>query len=157
MQAFIASKVFGNSDLYSTCLNIMCTNWRKNDLFDRVIASYSTSWKKHEKNLQFYTVGHCRAIVSTAVVTRHNSPTGKNITYDADKKLTMEVTPALYNLFPKGRPFKNTQLDSCVVVGNRETLANSSCGKQIDSASYVIRSDFDLHRMFNTRKQNLTE
>ncbi|KAK3553149.1 hypothetical protein QTP86_031726 [Hemibagrus guttatus] len=80
----------------------------------------------------------CNAI-SAAVVTQRNSPTGTNITFDADKKKILEVTPALYNLFPKETPFIKAPLDTCAVVGNGGILTNSSCGKQIDSASYVIR------------------
>ncbi|KAG7334812.1 hypothetical protein KOW79_001408 [Hemibagrus wyckioides] len=114
---------------------------KRNDIVDRLIASYSTSWKKHEQNLQSYRSllsNKCNAI-SAAVVTQHNSPTGTNITFDADRKKILEVTPALYNLFPKETPFKNAPWDTCAVVGNGGILTNSNCGKQIDSASYVIR------------------
>ncbi|MCJ8739157.1 hypothetical protein PDJAM_G00043810 [Pangasius djambal] len=51
----------------------------------------------------------------------------------------MVVTADLFNLFPKENPFKKAPWDSCAVVGNGGILANSSCGKQIDSATFVIR------------------
>ncbi|XP_047657098.1 alpha-N-acetylneuraminide alpha-2,8-sialyltransferase-like [Tachysurus fulvidraco] len=77
--------------------------------------------------------------ISNATVTQDNSPVGKKITYDGDFKRTQEVTPALFSLFPKESPFKYAPWDSCAVVGNGGIIANSSCGKQIDSSSYVIR------------------
>ncbi|KAK3520676.1 hypothetical protein QTP70_030552, partial [Hemibagrus guttatus] len=80
---------------------------------------------------------HCNAI-SNALVTQDNSPVGTNISYDASKKKLL-VTPALFNVLPKENPFKKAPWKTCAVVGNGGILANSSCGKQIDSASFVIR------------------
>lgn len=36
-------------------------------------------------------------------------------------------------------PFSNKTWDTCAVVGNGGILNNSSCGKMIDSAQFVIR------------------
>ncbi|KAF7697914.1 hypothetical protein HF521_004424 [Silurus meridionalis] len=116
-------------------------NRKKNAIIDKLLTSYSTSWIKQEKNFQTYRSllsKSCNAI-SNAVVTQVNSPLGANITYDADKKKIMKVNPDLFGLFPKDSPFENAPWDTCSVVGNGGILANSSCGKQIDSASYVIR------------------
>ncbi|MCI4384930.1 hypothetical protein PGIGA_G00044540 [Pangasianodon gigas] len=113
----------------------------KSGFIDKLLASYSTSWKKEKQNIQTYRslLGSSCDAISNAVVTQVNSPVGTNITYDADQKKIMEVTPALFSLFPKESPFKKAPWDSCAVVGNGGVLANSSCGKQIDSATYVIR------------------
>ncbi|KAM9457476.1 alpha-2,8-sialyltransferase 8F-like [Clarias gariepinus] len=79
----------------------------------------------------------CNAI-SNALVTQDNSPEGSIISYDASKKKQL-VTPSLFKVFPKTSPFKTAPWDSCAVVGNGGVLANSSCGKQIDSSTFVIR------------------
>ncbi|MCJ8739146.1 hypothetical protein PDJAM_G00043840 [Pangasius djambal] len=114
---------------------------RENAIIDKLIASYTYKWKKQDKNIKSFRSllsSSCNAI-SNAVVTQGNSPVGTNIIYDAEQKRKMVVTPALFSLFPKENPFKKAPWDSCAVVGNGGILANSSCGKQIDSATFVIR------------------
>uniref|UniRef100_A0A3B5MPX0 ST8 alpha-N-acetyl-neuraminide alpha-2,8-sialyltransferase 6 n=1 Tax=Xiphophorus couchianus TaxID=32473 RepID=A0A3B5MPX0_9TELE len=38
-----------------------------------------------------------------------------------------------------GHPFSNKRWDTCAVIGNGGIVANSSCGKMINSADFVIR------------------
>ncbi|XP_058259883.1 alpha-2,8-sialyltransferase 8B-like isoform X3 [Hemibagrus wyckioides] len=107
---------------------------------EKLISKYTNNWTKQEENFKSFRsllTSSCNAI-SKAVVTQTNSPVGTNITFDADKKI-VAVKLDLYNVFPKESPFKNAPWDSCAVVGNGGILANSSCGKLINSASYVIR------------------
>ncbi|KAB5553769.1 hypothetical protein PHYPO_G00042450 [Pangasianodon hypophthalmus] len=114
---------------------------KENEIIDNLLANYTSKWKKKERNIQFfrsYISSSCNAI-SNATVTQGNSPVGTIFTYDGDNKRTMTVTADLFNLFPKESPFKKAPWDSCAVVGNGGILANSSCGKQIDSATFVIR------------------
>uniref|UniRef100_A0A3B5MUP7 ST8 alpha-N-acetyl-neuraminide alpha-2,8-sialyltransferase 6 n=1 Tax=Xiphophorus couchianus TaxID=32473 RepID=A0A3B5MUP7_9TELE len=40
---------------------------------------------------------------------------------------------------PLGHPFSNKRWDTCAVIGNGGIVANSSCGKMINSADFVIR------------------
>ncbi|KAF5903267.1 alpha-2,8-sialyltransferase 8F-like isoform X1, partial [Clarias magur] len=114
---------------------------KENTFIDKLLARYSTSWKKQEQNFEKYRSllgSSCKAI-SNAMLTQSNSPLGSNITYDAFRKKIIQVKEDLFSLLPKESPFQNAPWDSCAVVGNGGILANSSCGKQIDSASYVIR------------------
>uniref|UniRef100_A0A672GRK7 ST8 alpha-N-acetyl-neuraminide alpha-2,8-sialyltransferase 6 n=1 Tax=Salarias fasciatus TaxID=181472 RepID=A0A672GRK7_SALFA len=75
-----------------------------------------------------------------AIVTQKNTPLGSKIVYSAEpKKKTIEVTTDLFSTFPKKHPFSNKKWDTCSMVGNGGILINSKCGKQIDSAQFVIR------------------
>ncbi|XP_019629138.1 PREDICTED: alpha-N-acetylneuraminide alpha-2,8-sialyltransferase-like [Branchiostoma belcheri] len=48
-----------------------------------------------------------------------------------------------YNRLPRESPVKaNVSFRACSVVGNAGILKNSSCGKEIDSSSFVFRSNF---------------
>lgn len=49
------------------------------------------------------------------------------------------MTPEIFSTFVKEHPFVNKTLDTCAVVGNGGILGNSSCGRMIDSADFVIR------------------
>lgn len=42
-------------------------------------------------------------------------------------------------LWFQGHPFSNKRWDTCAVIGNGGIVANSSCGKMINSADFVIR------------------
>ncbi|KAF4092988.1 hypothetical protein AMELA_G00027110 [Ameiurus melas] len=111
------------------------------EIIDNMLANYTSLWTKQERNIKTFRSFlnyKCNAI-SNATVTQANSLAGTTFIYDGDTKRKMEVTPDLFNLFPKESPFQKAPWDSCAVVGNGGILANSSCGKQIDSATYVIR------------------
>ncbi|XP_058269405.1 alpha-N-acetylneuraminide alpha-2,8-sialyltransferase-like isoform X4 [Hemibagrus wyckioides] len=113
----------------------------QSEIIANLLANYTSIWTKQEKNLISFRslLSDSSDAISNATVSQENSPVGKTFTFDGDPKRSLEVTPALFNLFPKESPFKTAPWDSCAVVGNGGILANSSCGKQIDSASFVIR------------------
>ncbi|KAI5097229.1 alpha-2,8-sialyltransferase 8F [Silurus meridionalis] len=89
-------------------------------------------------NSKSYLSSTCSAITN-ATVTQGNAPVGTKFTYDGDNKRSMTVTPELFKVFPKENPFQTAPWETCAVVGNGGILANSSCGKEIDAASFVIR------------------
>ncbi|CAN9505431.1 unnamed protein product [Ophioblennius macclurei] len=74
-----------------------------------------------------------------AIVTQNNTPLGSQIVYSGEPKRTAQVTTDLFSTFPKELPFPKKKWDTCSVVGNGGILINSKCGKQIDSAQFVIR------------------
>ncbi|XP_046722118.1 putative uncharacterized protein DDB_G0282133 isoform X2 [Silurus meridionalis] len=116
-------------------------NINEDDLINLLLVNYTSKWKKHEKNSKTFTSylsSTCSAITN-ATVTQGNAPVGTKFTYDGDNKRSMTVTPELFKVFPKENPFQTAPWETCAVVGNGGILANSSCGKEIDAASFVIR------------------
>ncbi|MED6254469.1 hypothetical protein ATANTOWER_027053 [Ataeniobius toweri] len=106
-----------------------------------MLKTYFQSWKKKEDNhheirikLNLRVSGHEKAIL-----TQENTPVGSKFIADGDRKRTIEVKSEHFGTFLKVNPFANKTYSSCAVVGNAGILANSSCGKMIDSAEYVIR------------------
>ncbi|XP_060757934.1 alpha-2,8-sialyltransferase 8F-like isoform X4 [Neoarius graeffei] len=111
------------------------------EMVDQLMANYTSKWKKHEKNFNTFRTflsNSCDAI-SNATVTQENTLAGTIYTYDGDNKRKVNITEALFSIFPKESPFKKAPYDTCAVVGNGGILTNSSCGRQIDSATFVIR------------------
>ncbi|KAG5279724.1 hypothetical protein AALO_G00080920 [Alosa alosa] len=113
----------------------------RDSIIDKVVERYSKNWKKQENNYKKFRSllsSKCHG-VTKAVVTQANTPVRSKVVYDGEKRKPLQVTPALFSVFPKESPFGNTTWDSCSVVGNGGILANSSCGQRIESAQFVIR------------------
>ncbi|KAF5903269.1 alpha-2,8-sialyltransferase 8F-like isoform X1, partial [Clarias magur] len=127
--------------IYLSKLKQNPVNRKERGIIDKLLASYSQTWVKQDKNFKSFRslLGSSCNAIPNAVVTQDNSPVGTNITFDGEQTRIQVVTPDLFNLFPKENPFKGAPWHSCAVVGNGGILANSSCGKQINSATYVIR------------------
>lgn len=116
-----------------------CTDCREN--IDKVIKSYSQSWKKQEENFQKF-----RSLLSSrcngfnkAIVTQANTPVGSSLVYDGERRRVLQVNKDIFSTFQKSNPFSNKTMDTCAVVGNGGILVNSSCGEAIDAAQFVIR------------------
>ncbi|KAM9345885.1 alpha-2,8-sialyltransferase 8F isoform 2-T2 [Symphorus nematophorus] len=112
-----------------------------NEVIDKVIERYSHTWKKQEasyKDFRSQLSSMCHGS-DKAIVTQANTPVGKKLVYDGEKRRTLQVTPEIFSTFTKERPFQNKTWDTCAVVGNGGILSNSGCGKMIDSAQFVIR------------------
>ncbi|XP_022065229.1 alpha-2,8-sialyltransferase 8F-like [Acanthochromis polyacanthus] len=111
------------------------------EIIDKVVARYSQPWKRQEDNYQkfrFQLSSKCHGF-NKAIITKTNTPVGSKLVYDGEKKRTLQVTPEIFSTFTKDYPFSNKTWDTCAVVGNGGILTNSSCGKTIDSAQFVIR------------------
>ncbi|XP_047212184.1 alpha-2,8-sialyltransferase 8F-like isoform X3 [Girardinichthys multiradiatus] len=116
-----------------------CKDCRKKK--NKVLEPYTQVWKKNEENhLEFRTWLRLKCNgFENAIITQKNTPLGSKVIYDGEKKKTIKVTAEQFSFFFQGHPFSNKTRQTCAVVGNGGILANSSCGKMIDSAEFVIR------------------
>ncbi|KAK2833134.1 hypothetical protein Q5P01_017023 [Channa striata] len=111
------------------------------EVVNKALKRYSQTWKWQEENYKKFRSqlsSNCHGF-DKAIITQANTPVGSKLAYDGDKKRTLQVTPEIFTTFIKENPFLNKKLDTCAVVGNGGILTNSSCGKMIDSAQFVIR------------------
>ncbi|XP_067333803.1 alpha-2,8-sialyltransferase 8F isoform X2 [Channa argus] len=123
---------------YRYC-STMCVCHR--EIINTVLQRYSQTWKRQEQNYQKFRSqlsSKCHGF-DKAIITQANIPVGSKLVYDGDRKRTLHVTPEIFRTFVKVHPFSNKTLDTCAVVGNGGILTNSSCGRTIDSAQFVIR------------------
>ncbi|XP_029946225.1 alpha-2,8-sialyltransferase 8F-like [Salarias fasciatus] len=117
-----------------------CKNCR--EIIANIAKRYAEPWKRQDGNYQKFSSllsSKCHG-AEYAIVTQNNTPLGSQIVYSGEaKRKAIEVTTNLFSTFPKDHPLPNKKWDSCSVVGNGGILVNSKCGKQIDSADFVIR------------------
>ncbi|KAM6913320.1 alpha-2,8-sialyltransferase 8E-like [Lycodopsis pacificus] len=110
------------------------------EVINKVKKRYSQTWKKQEDNYQLLGSqlrNECHGF-DKAIITQANTPVGTKLVYNVEKR-SLNVTEELFSTFPKEHPFSNKIWDTCAVVGNGGILTNSSCGKMIDSAQFVMR------------------
>ncbi|XP_056263622.1 alpha-2,8-sialyltransferase 8F [Pseudoliparis swirei] len=111
------------------------------EVINKVLKHYSKTWKKQEDNYQKFRAqlsNKCHGS-DKAIITQANTPVGAKLVYDGEKKKILQVTPEIFSTFAKEHPLQNKKWDTCAVVGNGGILTNSTCGKRIDSAQFVIR------------------
>nr|XP_055043591.1 alpha-2,8-sialyltransferase 8E-like isoform X1 [Misgurnus anguillicaudatus] len=92
-----------------------------------------------QKELNRVRLRACCNATGVFYYTKQNTAVNQNITYETDSKLTYQINEELHNILPEDFPWSGRTLGHCAVVGNAGILKNSSCGKEIDSADYVIR------------------
>ncbi|XP_063040473.1 alpha-2,8-sialyltransferase 8E-like isoform X2 [Engraulis encrasicolus] len=110
-------------------------------IIKRAMERYSQNWRRQENNYKKFRAllsNKCHG-ASKAIVTQANTPVGSKVTFDGEKRKPLQVTQALFSVFPKESPFGNKTWETCSVVGNGGILTNSSCGQSIDSSQFVIR------------------
>ncbi|XP_014828742.1 PREDICTED: alpha-2,8-sialyltransferase 8F-like [Poecilia mexicana] len=106
-----------------------------------MLQNYSQPWvKDEEKLLEIRTELSLKCNgLENAIITQKNTPLGSKIDFDGNNWRSVKVDSETFATFAKGHPFSNKRKKTCAVVGNGGILTNSSCGKTIDSAQFVIR------------------
>ncbi|KAK2885919.1 hypothetical protein Q8A67_016756 [Cirrhinus molitorella] len=72
-------------------------------------------------------------------LTKQNTAVNQIIPYEHEVYPNFRMNKALHNFLPEVFPWSERRLGRCAVVGSGGILKNSNCGRQIDSADYVIR------------------
>lgn len=114
----------------------LCSDYK--EVIEGIMKRYSRNWEKQDNNHQKFRSplrSKCNGF-DNAFLTRANTPVGSKFVYGEN---TIKVDSELFSLLIKEHPFSNKTWNTCAVVGNGGILADSGCGKMIDSAQFVIR------------------
>lgn len=71
--------------------------------------------------------------------TKQNTAVNQSVPYETSSKLTYKINEELHDMLPEDFPWSKQPISHCAVVGSGGILKNSSCGREIDTADYVIR------------------
>nr|XP_055044646.1 alpha-2,8-sialyltransferase 8F-like isoform X1 [Misgurnus anguillicaudatus] len=92
-----------------------------------------------QKELNRVRLRTCCNATGVLYYTKQNTAVNQSVPYETSSKLKYQINEELHNMLPEDFPWSGRPLSHCAVVGSGGILKNSSCGKEIDSADYVIR------------------
>ncbi|XP_018411219.1 PREDICTED: alpha-2,8-sialyltransferase 8E isoform X3 [Nanorana parkeri] len=111
------------------------------ELFERWKSLQICKWEMNmiEANNFKNALSRCCNAPSFLFTTQKNTPLGTKLRYEVDTSGVFQISPEIFNIFPKDMPYSRSQFRKCAVVGNGGILKKSKCGKEIDSADFVYR------------------
>ncbi|XP_068107659.1 alpha-2,8-sialyltransferase 8E isoform X2 [Hyperolius riggenbachi] len=114
---------------------------RESELFERWKNLQICKWEMNatEANTFKAALTRCCNAPSFLFTTQKNTPLGTKLRYEVDTSGIFQISPEIFNIFPKDMPYGRSQFKRCAVVGNGGILKKSRCGKEIDNADFVFR------------------
>uniref|UniRef100_A0A8C1UPR6 Uncharacterized protein n=1 Tax=Cyprinus carpio TaxID=7962 RepID=A0A8C1UPR6_CYPCA len=92
-----------------------------------------------QKELNRLRLRFCCNGTDLLYLTKKNTAVNQSIAYETSNRV-YKVGAALHKMLPEDFPWsRRGHLGRCAVVGNGGILKNSSCGREIDSADFIIR------------------
>ncbi|XP_048034154.1 alpha-2,8-sialyltransferase 8F-like isoform X5 [Megalobrama amblycephala] len=107
------------------------------DLSDFMSCPYKSN--QTERELNRFRLQFCCNATESFIITKRNTAVNQTIPYETSTTKTYKMTAALHSMLPEDIPWSGRRLGRCAVVGSGGILKNSSCGREIDSADFVIR------------------
>ncbi|XP_070534823.1 alpha-2,8-sialyltransferase 8B-like isoform X2 [Ptychodera flava] len=119
-------------------------------LIMEVIKSIRTNWTFNTTAAVEFRSQMEKACNTTAsfLTTKKSVELNKVMRYSAEKG-TINVTLGVYNRFPRESPLNNAFHRRCSVIGSSGILLGSQCGKEIDSADFVVRFNQAMVRNYS--------
>ncbi|KAM5192670.1 alpha-2,8-sialyltransferase 8E isoform 2-T2 [Mantella aurantiaca] len=114
---------------------------KETELFERWKSLQICKWEMNatESNSFKNALSRCCNAPSFLFTTQKNTPLGTKLRYEVDTSGIFQISPEIFNIFPKDMPYSRSQFKKCAVVGNGGILKRSKCGKEIDSTDFVFR------------------
>ncbi|XP_070534825.1 alpha-N-acetylneuraminide alpha-2,8-sialyltransferase-like [Ptychodera flava] len=119
-------------------------------LIMEVIKSIRTNWTFNATAAGEFRSQIEKSCNTTAsfLTTKKSVELNKVMRYSAEKG-TINVTLDVYKRFPRESPLNNAFHKRCSVVGSSGILLGSQCGKEIDSADFVVRFNQAIVRNYS--------
>ncbi|KAK7129494.1 hypothetical protein R3I94_017646 [Phoxinus phoxinus] len=92
-----------------------------------------------ERELNRIRLQFCCNATGSFILTKRNTAVNQSIQYETSSTRTYKMNEALHSMLPEDIPWSGRRLGRCAVVGSGGILKNSSCGREIDNADFVIR------------------
>ncbi|XP_073678902.1 alpha-2,8-sialyltransferase 8E-like [Garra rufa] len=115
-------------------LNMKRFTQELDDFLNCLYKPNTTEQELNRMRLQF-----CCNATGSIFLTKRNTAVNQIIPYETTTKRTYKMNPDIHSMLPEDVPWSGRRLGRCAVVGSGGILKNSSCGREIDSADFVIR------------------
>ncbi|XP_015236948.1 PREDICTED: alpha-2,8-sialyltransferase 8E isoform X3 [Cyprinodon variegatus] len=114
---------------------------KTSELFERWRNLQVCKWEQNKEETSNFrmSLSRCCNAPSFLFTTKRNTPAGSKLRYEVDTSGILPITSEIFKMFPDDMPYSKSQFKKCAVIGNGGIIKNTKCGKEIDSADFVLR------------------